>query len=418
IDVGSIDNETGSINVKELETILPEQAPSRARKIVKKGTVIYSTVRPYLKNVAIIDRNDYGKDLIASTAFAVLHPFEGISSRFLFYYLRSDIFLEYVNSKMVGVAYPAISETNFFMGLIPLPPLNEQKRIVTKLDQLMVFCDRLKETINQRQKQSYRLNKSAFTYLQQSQSKKELENNLRFVLNNFNVLCTRKEDVQLLRQTILSLAVRGKLVPQDPNDEPASVLLEKIKEEKERLVKEGKIRKQKPLPPIKEEEIPYEVPEGWEWVRLGEIGILNPRNNAEDNTEASFVPMRMIPTKLGSIHQFERRRWGEIKSGYTHFAENDVVVAKITPCFENGKSAVMKNLINGIGAGTTELHVFRPLGSSVLSEYVLIFFKSPHFINTCTEKMTGTAGQKRVPKEIVINFPFPLAPLNEQKRIV
>jgi len=97
IDVGSIDNETGSINVKELETILPEQAPSRARKIVKKGTVIYSTVRPYLKNVAIIDRNDYGKDLIASTAFAVLHPFEGISSRFLFYYLRSDIFLEYVN---------------------------------------------------------------------------------------------------------------------------------------------------------------------------------------------------------------------------------------------------------------------------------------------------------------------------------
>jgi len=388
-------------------------------KLVRPGDILMSSAnsRELVGKVSYMDIV-YG-ELTFGSFLLCIRTLKPCYSKFI-YYLFLKMFvhgeLQRLSSQTTNIAN--INSNKLSHLTIPLPPLNEQKRIVAKLDQLMGFCDRLKETINQRQKQADRLNKSAFTYLQQSQSKKELENNLKFALNNFNVLCTRKEDVQLLRQTILSLAVQGKLVPQDPNDEPASVLLEKIKEEKERLVKEGKIRKQKPLPPIKEEEIPYEVPEGWEWVRLGEIGILNPRNNAEDNTEASFVPMRMIPTKLGSIHQFERRRWGEIKSGYTHFAENDVVVAKITPCFENGKSAVMKNLINGIGAGTTELHVFRPLGSSVLSEYVLIFFKSPHFINTCTEKMTGTAGQKRVPKEIVINFPFPLAPLNEQKRIV
>lgn len=411
LKVSDLSSATSIVVTNSVNWISKEDVKQDKYKIFPKGTIVFPKIGGALLTN---NRRILGRDSAIDNNCMGAIPYEMGSTKYIYYFLRTIDMKDFA----AGTSVPSISKSVLEKIPFPLPPLNEQKRIVAKLDQLMAFCDRLKETINQRQKQADRLNKSAFTYLQQSQSKKELENNLKFALNNFNVLCTRKEDVQLLRQTILSLAVQGKLVPQDPNDEPASALLKRIKEEKERLVKEGKIRKQKPLPPIKEEEIPYEVPEGWEWVRLGEIGILNPRNNAEDNTEASFVPMRMIPTKLGSIHQFERRRWGEIKSGYTHFAENDVVVAKITPCFENGKSAVMKNLINGIGAGTTELHVFRPLGSSVLSEYVLIFFKSPHFINTCTEKMTGTAGQKRVPKEIVINFPFPLAPLNEQKRIV
>ena len=110
------------------------------------------------------------------------------------------------------------------------------------------------------------------------------------------------------------------------------------------------------------------------------------------------------------------RPWGEIKKGYTHFAEGDVGLAKITPCFENGKSAVFRNLTGGIGAGTTELHIVRPL--SAHPDYILLFLKSPHFIQTGIPKMTGTAGQKRVPTEYFAYSPFPLPPLAEQHRIV
>ncbi|MFN3690518.1 MAG: restriction endonuclease subunit S, partial [Fimbriimonadales bacterium] len=115
-------------------------------------------------------------------------------------------------------------------------------------------------------------------------------------------------------------------------------------------------------------------------------------------------------------NQHEVRSWGEIKKGYTHFAEGDVGLAKITPCFENGKSTVFRNLSGGVGSGTTELHIVRPL--FVDQDYILLFLKSPHFIETGIPKMTGTAGQKRVPTEYFAHSPFPLPPLAEQHRIV
>jgi type I restriction enzyme S subunit len=128
------------------------------------------------------------------------------------------------------------------------------------------------------------------------------------------------------------------------------------------------------------------------------------------------VPMPLIAAEYGVGNNHEIRPWGEIKKGYTHFAEGDVGLAKITPCFENGKSTVFRKLTGGIGSGTTELHVVRPL--FVNPDYVLIFFKCPHFIETGIPKMTGTAGQKRVPFEYFAYSPFPLPPLAEQHRIV
>ena len=225
--------------------------------------------------------------------------------------------------------------------------------------------------------------------------------------------------VKKLRQAILQLAVQGKLAPQDPNDEPASELLKRIKAEKEKLITEGKIKKQKPLPPITEDKIPYELPNGWEWVRLGELGEINPRINVDnDEIDVSFIPMKMISEKYGTPHSFDRRKWAEVKKGFTYFMNNDVGLAKITPCFENGKSTVFKRLLNGVGAGTTELHIFRQDPKLILPEYVLIFFKCPKFLNDAKEKMTGTAGQKRVPRDFVRLVPFPLPSISEQKRIV
>ena len=222
--------------------------------------------------------------------------------------------------------------------------------------------------------------------------------------------------VARLRRFVLDLAVRGKLVEQDPADEPASELLKQIAAEKARLVKAGAIRKPRGVVPLDSDACPFSLPRAWECTQIAHLGAISPRNEAPNGHEASFVSMPMIPAKYGATNAHEARPWGEIKKGYTHFAEGDVGLAKITPCFENGKSTVFRNLTGGIGSGTTELHIIRPLFLD--ADYIVLFLKSPHFIGAGIPRMTGTAGQKRVPTEYFTSSPFPLPPLAEQRRIV
>ncbi|MEI2437856.1 restriction endonuclease subunit S [Priestia megaterium] len=155
--------------------------------------------------------------------------------------------------------------------LIPIPPLEEQKRIVEKVDYLVDFCEKLKQQLEKKKRREDKLNISIFNSLEQSLTIEELKDNLEFLLANLSSLCTDIKYVQQLRNTILSLAVKGKLVPQDLKDQPASMLLEEIKKEKEQLIKDKKIKKAKALQPITEEEKTYVLPKGWEWVKIGEI---------------------------------------------------------------------------------------------------------------------------------------------------
>ena len=145
IDVSVVDNKRGLIP-SEVPVLDPSAAPSRARKLVSLGSVIYSTVRPYLLNIAVIER-EYSPMPIASTAFAVLHPYSGIHSRLLFFWLRSPFFIDFVTAQMKGVAYPAISDTDLLRAPMPLPPAAEQRRIVAKVDELMGLIDRLERCL-------------------------------------------------------------------------------------------------------------------------------------------------------------------------------------------------------------------------------------------------------------------------------
>ena len=239
-----------------------------------------------------------------------------------------------------------------------------------------------------------------------------------------------------LKNSILQWAIQGKLVPQDPNDEPASVLLDKIRQEKERLIKEKKIKRDKNASIIYrgednsyyekslatgevkciDEEIPFEIPQGWEWFRVSSLFQINPKVVAEDNTSAAFIPMEAISAGYGSEFRYYEKKWGEIKSGYTAFADNDIAFAKITPCFQNRKSAIFEGLPNGIGAGTTELKILRTYGETINRWFVLYFLKSPYFIDEATFK--GTANQQRIIVGYLENKLFPLPPLAEQERIV
>lgn len=233
------------------------------------------------------------------------------------------------------------------------------------------------------------------------------------LLQHFDTLAETQDAVGKLRKLILDFAIRGRLVPQNPKDGSAIQLVGRAKTALTRSQKYSHDQN------IDGQEVPsFAIPKNWCWTRLEELGDTAPRNELDEKTEVGFSPMRLVNAKFGEPVLFERKTWSEVRKGFTHFANGDVVVAKITPCFQNGKSGVIRGAPNGFGAGTTELHVFRPVPNCVLPEYAHIFLKSPHFLINGEAHMTGTAGQKRVPWDYFARTPFPLPPLAEQRRIV
>ena len=322
----------------------------------------------------------------------------GINNKFLYYYLQSPIFKEVFKSETSGIigGVGVGKIRNFF---VPIPSLEEQLKIVKKLEILIPYV------------------KTYGTFEEELQKLNE-------------------EFPKKIKESILQDAIQGKLVPQDPNDEPASVLLERIREEKEQLIKEKKIKRNKNEsfifkennhfyekigknePVCIDEEIPFDIPYSWEWVRLNTISQINPRNKVNDELEVSFIPMYLIDESYSNSYTYEIKKWKDIKKGYTHFAKNDIAIAKITPCFENLKSVIFYDLKNDYGAGTTELHIIRSYSDSLSLEYLLFIFKSPYFIKNGEHNFTGTAGQKRIGKKFVENCLIPLPPLSEQLKIV
>lgn len=329
IDVGAINKELGII--AEPAIIKYKDAPSRARKIVRRNTVIYSTVRPYLLNIAVID-DDYDPEPIASTAFAIIHPWEGVSSKFIYHYLRSPIFVSYVESCQTGIAYPAINDKQFFSGVIAIPPSEEQLRIIDKVNELMSLCDQLEQQSLTSLGAHQQLVETLLATLTDSQNAEELSENWARISQHFDTLFTTEASIDALKQTILQLAVMGKLVPQDPNDKPASELLKRIEQKKAQLVKEGKIKKQKPLPLISDEEKPFELPQGWEWCRLGSvINIRAELVKPENHYDFFQVAPDIIEKGTGKVLSQRTVRESGVKGPNSRFYKNQIVYSKIRP---------------------------------------------------------------------------------------
>ena len=320
----------------------------------------------------------------------------GLNAEYLNAVMNSQYERDYCNMvKTDGVNQSNINAQKLGAFLIPVPSLSEQCRIVCKFNNLLSFI----ETIE-----------SDKTDLQTT--------------------------IQLTKSKILDLAIRGKLVPQNPDDEPASVLLDRIRAEKEELIKQGKIKRDKKESVIYkgddnsyyekigdtvtciDEELPFDIPENWAWVRLSSACIINPKNSIADDTVVSFVPMTLIQDGYANEFTFEQRKWGDVKKGFTHFAENDVGFAKITPCFENRKSVVFRGLCNGYGAGTTELYILRTFPDTIMPEYILYIVKTESFLVGGKQTCAGVVGQQRISKDYVCDYLVPVPPLNEQGRII
>ena len=314
---------------------------------------------------------------------------------YLYYALSSGFMYTTLSLLAAGSTVKNLKSDTVRSVLFPIPPLGEQERMARRIEQLITFVDDINANKNQ-----------LIDIINQTKAK------------------------------ILDLAIRGQLVPQDPADEPASVLLERIRAEKEELIRKGKIKRDKKESIIFRgednsyylndgqmtadisDDLPFDIPDSWRWARLKDILIINPRNKLDDTLEVAFIPMPLIDDGYSGKHSAKVRPWKEVKTGFTHFAEGDVGVAKITPCFENRKSTVFENLSNGYGAGTTELHILRPYGKTILAKYLLAYVKSDYFVENGKQAFTGAVGQQRIGKEYVEGAYFPIPPIKEQERIV
>ncbi|MGY5357173.1 restriction endonuclease subunit S [Cronobacter dublinensis] len=192
-----------------------------------------------------------------------------LNKYFLHDYLAS--ITEKIKSQGNGIAMLHMTKERMEKQVIALPPIEEQIKIVSKIKELMSLCDQLEQQSLTSLDAHQQLVETLLAMLIDSQNAEELTENWARISQHFDTLFTTEASIDALKQTILQLAVMGKLVPQDPNDEPASELLKRIEQEKAQLVKEGKIKKQKQLPPVSDDEKPFELPIGWEWCRIGEI---------------------------------------------------------------------------------------------------------------------------------------------------
>lgn len=240
-------------------------------------------------------------------------------------------------------------------------------------------------------------------------------------LDAFEHIANAPGGIAQLRSMIYQLAVTGALTPRLEGGLSALELLRQVNETRQSLIKAERYKRMleleaEPVTPPQG----IQIPQNWEWSRLLDLGEINPRNAADDDDRVAFLPMRGVPAEHRGNVEIEQRKWGDLKKGYTHFAVGDVVLAKITPCFENGKAAVIPQFQDGltIGGGTTELLVFRPIHSAINTAYVYLFLRSPMFAVDGETRMTGTAGQKRLPTEYFATRAFPLPPVDEQAQIV
>ena len=352
VDIDAIDNKVNIIkNPKIMRTA---DAPSRATRYTKAGDVLFSMVRPYLRNIAIVPENSW----IASTGFYVCSPSKLLLSQYCYYLMLSDYVVDGLNQYMKGDNSPSINNSHILSWLYPIPPLTEQQRIVKEIERWFASIDEIEQDKSDLQ-----------TIIKQAKSK------------------------------ILDLAIHGKLVPQDPNDEPASELLKRINPKAKITCDNGHSRK---------------LPKGWIWTILGSVGIW----------QAGGTPSRSNKSYFGG--NIPWLKTGDLNDGYISEIPESITEeavanssAKINP--------IGSVLIAMYGATIGKLGILTFPASTnqaccacikyfAITQSYLFYFLLSH--RAAFIAKGGGGAQPNISKEIIVNTVIPLPPLAEQQRIV
>ena len=376
--MNNIGNWTGKFGVGKWTYVLKNEKSKNY--ILKPGQLLFNTrnSRELVGKTTIVPKG-INKGIIANNNILRIESFGNMKLDYINYYLISpfsrNTFLK-LTAATTNVA--AIYQKQLSQILIPLPPLAEQKRIADKISQLFDQIDKIESA---------------------SQQYTELQSSLRF--------------------KVLDVAIHGKLVEQNSTDEPASVLLDKIKSEKAELIKEKKIKKSKPLPEITDDERPFDIPNSWEWVRLGEICLSNigltykPAQKSKAITKTKILRANNIKACQLNKDNLVFLNLDSLPEKY-YLRENDILMAVRSGSKRLvGKSAIVTSDFNGFsfGAFMSKIRIIR-----ASSEYVYYFLNSNFFRSQLGDANTTTINQ--ITQRMINSFVLPLPPLEEQKRIV
>lgn len=420
IDVTAIEKEAGVVaDPKVLEA---SEAPSRARKIARKGDVIYSCVRPYLLNVAVIE-SDFAPPAIASTAFAVLNGYGLVLPRYIWIALRSPFMVDRVEATQRGQAYPAINDADFALLPFPLPPLAEQHRIVAKVDELVGLCDRLQAARTGREAVRDRLAAASLARLN-APDPETFKADARFALDALPALTTRPDQIKALRQTILNLAVRGKLVPQDAKDEPASELLKRIAKKRAELLKAGYPNPDEARTQIKklaEQLVPDDLealPTGWAWATLLQCSalVIDCKNKTAPYASSGIRLIRTTNVRDGRMNlndqKYVDQRTYEIWSARCRPEPGDILITREAPMGEVCRVPPGEQICLG-----QRMMLARLVPDTVDADFLIYSLRDPKLMDRVQDKPIGATVQHlRVGGVETLLVPLP--PLAEQRRIV
>jgi len=370
----------------------------------KRGDVLYGKLRPYLDKVLVADEPG-----VCTTEIIPIRGYLGLLPEFLRLALKSPNFKRYANDSTHGMNLPRLGTDKARLAMIPLAPEQEQHRIVQKVDELMALCDRLEQQTSDQLEAHETLVDTLLGTLTQSENATELADNWARLAAHFDTLFTTEQSIDKLKQTILQLAVMGRLVEQDAGDEPACELLNRIAEEKNRLVAARKLKRQKPLTEIGEEDKPFELPSGWHWARFGDVcAIKGELVRPENFPDLRQVAPDCIEKGTGRITENRTVKESGVKGPNSRFFAGQIIYSKIRPSLS--KAA----LVDFDGLCSADMY---PIDAFIDSRFLLMEILSEIFL----QQVRVAENRIKMPKlnqESLRGFVSAIPPLAEQHRIV
>ncbi|HCZ9712324.1 TPA: restriction endonuclease subunit S, partial [Vibrio parahaemolyticus] len=413
------DMKNQSIDESDLRYISEEVFKQISRYTINTGDV-YVTIAGTIGAVGTIPPHLDGMSLTENAAKLV---FSGLSKKYLVTVLQSSFVTRQFNDAVNQMAQPKLSLNSIKHTCIPIPPLEEQEYIADKVDELMALCDQLEQQTEASIEAHQVLVTTLLDTLTHSADADELMQNWARISEHFDTLFTTEESIDQLKQTILQLAVMGKLVPQDPNDEPASELLKRIAGEKAQLVKEKKIKKQKALPPIAEDEKPFELPNGWVWERIDNLSNLIEYGSSQKTVDP--FPGGVPVLKMGDIqngqlilgdHKMMSADVEELPSLY--LKNNDILYNRTNSAELVGKTGIFKGEDDKYSFASYLIRI-RCNSRNVLPDYINLSMNTPLFRATQVEPhIKKQCGQANVNGTLMKSMLVSIPPLNEQKQII
>ena len=409
--------QNGKILIKYETKKVAQDQFDKYKKTLTDNTVFVS-INGTLGNVAFYNN----EKIVLGKSACYFNLADCISKFFIKRLIESPRFINYAFSKASGSTIKNLGLKAMNLHVIALPPLAEQHRIVAKVDELMALCDQLEQQTEQSLSAHQTLVEVLLASLTSDTStdcdnKEDFQTSWQLIAEHFDFLFTTEASIEQLKQTILQLAVMGKLVPQNPNDEPASVLLEKIAEEKAQLIADKKIKKQKPLPVITDEEKPFELPSSWEWNKLGnlssDIHYGYTASAKHDSEGVRLLRITDIQNDKVDWHTVPACDITEVKSKSYLLMNDDILIARTGGTI--GKSYLVENIDLQAVFASYLIRVKRI--SAMYAQFIKTYLGSQLYWGQLYENASGT-GQPNVNATALKSLLIPIPPLAEQYRIV